>query len=205
MPLIVLLSVLSGWAGRLVDRYGARGPLVVGPLIAGAGFALLALPGTEGSYWTTFFPGITVLGFGMAISVAPLTTAVMGAVSPKRAGLASGINNAVSRTASLLSIAVFGIVAYARFGRALMDRLTALGVPPEVRHLLSEEQKKLAAAAVPASLPESVRAALRAAINSSFVEAFRVVMLIAAGLAVVGALSAWLLIERKPGGGSSAA
>lgn len=206
LPLIVLLSTLSGWAGHLVDRYGARGPLIVGPLIAAIGFALMALPGTGGSYWTTFFPGMTALGLGMAVTVAPLTTTVMGALGQERAGLASGVNNAVSRTASLLAIAVFGLLAYQRFGSSLIRRLDQVGVPPVVQEQLARERKKLAAATVPSSLPEEARRAVQSAIESAFVDAFRLNMLFAAALAVGGALCAWLLIVpgrragRKPGG-----
>ena len=200
MPLIVLISVLSAWAGRLVDRNGARRPLIIGPLIAALGFVLLALPGTSGDYWTTFFPGIAVLGLGMAVTVAPLTTTVMGAVEAERSGLASGINNTVSRTASLLSIAVFGIVAYQRFNQALGQRLNDLGIPPEAQQLLAQERKKLAAAAVPPSLPAGLRSAVRAAIEGSFVDAFRLVMLLSGALAVGGAVCAWRFIrpERLP-------
>ena len=199
MPLIVLISVLSAWAGRLVDRYGARAPLIVGPLTAALGFILLALPGTSGNYWSTFFPGIAVLGLGMAVTVAPLTTTVMGAVEAERAGLASGINNSVSRTASLLSIAVFGIVAYHRFNQGLAQRLNALDIPPEVQQLLADEQKKLAAAEIPPSIPPGVQSAVRAAIESSFVDAFRRVMLLCAALAVGGAVCAWIFIGNRPG------
>jgi EmrB/QacA subfamily drug resistance transporter len=197
LPLIALLSLLSSWAGRLVDRYGARVPLIVGPLVAALGFVLLSRPGTGGNYWSTFFPGITVLGLGMAITVAPLTTTVMAAAGPERAGLASGVNNAVSRTASLLAIAVFAIVAYARFSQALERRLNVLGVPPEVRQLLAEERRKLAAATVPASVPEGLRRALRTVIAASFVDAFRVVMLLGAGLAVASALVTLVFIKQS--------
>ncbi|MGH7527860.1 MAG: MFS transporter [Gemmatimonadales bacterium] len=198
LPLILLLFLLSSWAGRLADRYGVKGPLVAGPVIAGAGFALLALPGTTGSYWTTFFPAMLVLGLGMAISVAPLTTAVMGAVGAGRAGVASGINNAVSRTAALLSIAVFGIIAVGCFGNALTRRMSALGVPGELARSLADQRGKLAGATVPPSLPPELGSTLRGAIDSSFVDAFRVIMLIAAALAVAGAVSAWLLVAGRP-------
>jgi EmrB/QacA subfamily drug resistance transporter len=114
VPFILVMFLLSGWAGRLVDRVGSRPPLVVGPAIAAVGFVLLSLPGEHaGSYWTAFFPGVLVLGIGMGVTVAPLTTTVMNAVGPERAGVASGVNNAVARAAGLLAIAVFGVVVAA--------------------------------------------------------------------------------------------
>jgi EmrB/QacA subfamily drug resistance transporter len=195
LPLIGLLSLLSGWSGKLADRYGPRPSLVTGPLIAALGYALLALPGAGGSYWATFFLPVTVLGLGMAVTVAPLTTTVMGSAGSPRAGVASGINNAVSRAASLLAIAVFGIIAYQRFGSALAWRLASLGLPPEVRHQLAKEQRKLAAATIPASLPPRLQHAISSAIADAFVEAFRVISLLAAGLAVAASLTAWLLIR----------
>jgi MFS family permease len=204
LPLIGLLSFLSGWAGRLVDRHGARVPLVAGPLVAALGYALLTLPGTSGSYWTTFFPPITVLGFGMAITVAPLTTTVMTAAGSDRAGVASGINNAVSRAASLLAVAVFGIIVYQRFGNALARRLDALGVSAEVRQVLLDERKKLAAARIPTSLSEHLRQSLSAAVAQAFVDAFRVLSLVAAGLAVAAAVIAFLFIGGRKASASAA-
>jgi EmrB/QacA subfamily drug resistance transporter len=207
LPLIALLFLLSPWTGGLADRFGARGPLVLGPLIAAGGYALLAiLAGASGGYWSTFFPGILLLGLGVAISVAPLTTTVMGAVPMEHAGLASGVNNAVSRTAGLLAIAVFGLVAAARFDAALDRRLDAADVSPAARAVLDGQRDRLAGAEIPRSLPPSQRDALRHTVDEAFVEAFRLLMLLAAALAAAAAGTAAVLItpavpaaRRTPG------
>jgi EmrB/QacA subfamily drug resistance transporter len=197
LPLILIIFLLSRWSGGLVHRYGAKIPLVIGPLIAAAGFALFVVPGLAGNYWRTFFAAVVVLGVGMAVSVAPLTTTVMSAVAQERAGIASGVNNAVSRVAGLLAIAVFGIVMLQSFNHALDARLADLHLPPATQASLDVERAKLAGADVSRTPPE-VRSLLRTAIDRSFVDAFRYIILIGAGLALASAIAAWVLIEARP-------
>jgi EmrB/QacA subfamily drug resistance transporter len=197
LPFIVLVSGLSRWAGGLVPRYGARLPLVVGPLLSSVGFALLALPSVGGSYASTFFPGIMVLGIGMGVTVAPLTTAVMGSVDARHAGVASGINNAVSRAAGLLAIAALGIVLRSRFDQELDRELAGLGASDELRALLEIERSKLAGAALPPNLDAATRDAVRHALDASFVSGFRALMIVCAVLAAASALAAGALVEGR--------
>jgi EmrB/QacA subfamily drug resistance transporter len=194
LPLILIIFLLSRWSGGLVDRYGARMPLVLGPMIAAIGFALFTLPGVGGSYWTNFFPAVVVLGVGMAVSVAPLTTTVMNSVAQTRVGIASGVNNAVARTAGLLAIAVLGLVMLQSFDRALDARAAELSLPVNVRRSLEEQRNKLAAAKVISTEPVE-REAVKEAIALSFVDAFRRVMFVGSGLAAVSAITALALIR----------
>jgi MFS transporter len=198
VPLIAIMFVLSRWAGGLVARYGPKGPLVLGPMIAAAGFALLGLPTVGGNYWTTFFPGVVVLGFGMVITVAPLTTTVMSSVDTERSGVASGINNAVARTAGLMAVAVLGVVVGTVFSEQLRVRLADRPLPDAVRTTLLEQRERWAGAQVPASVDPGLQAAIRRDIDESFVAAFRVAMFAAAALALLGAASAVLLVSSTP-------
>lgn len=204
LPFIAVMFVLSRWSGGLVDRFGNRRPLMVGPVIAAAGFVLLAIPGIGGSYWRTFFPGIAVLGLGMALTVAPLTTVVMAAVDGKRAGIASAINNAVSRVAGLLAVALIGVFVLVAFDRALDVGVAALNLPAEAVRALADQRLRLAEAEIPTGLPAGTRVALERAIDDAFVTGFRVAMLISAGLALSGATVAAIMIETESPAGPPA-
>ncbi|MDB5757581.1 MAG: transporter [Burkholderia sp.] len=198
LPFNLTMFLLSRWAGTLVDRYGSRNPLVIGPTVAAMGFALFALPSTGGSYWLTFFPAALVLGLGMTISVAPLTTTVMNALDASQAGAASGVNNAVSRLAALLAVALFGIVMSSAFSHALAA--LAGEVSPAVMQQVLAQQDKLAAAGVPPQASEAESVLVQKAIGAAFVHGFRWVMLIAAALALASAFSAWRMIAgKRPG------
>jgi MFS family permease len=195
LPTILILFLLSRWSGGLINRYGAKLPLTIGPCIAAVGFALFALPDIGGSYWTTFFPASVVLGIGMAISVAPLTTAVMGAVDVHRAGTASGINNAVSRTAGLLAIAVLGIIVLAVFNGSLDSHLATLNLPNQVLQSINAQRFKLVSIHIP--IGGTTGRLLQQTIKEAFVAGFRAATLTGAGLALGAALSSLVLIEGK--------
>jgi len=197
LPFVAIMFALSRWAGQLVDRFGPKTPLIIGPLIAAIGFALFIVPGVGADYWRTFFPAVCVLGLGMAITVAPLTTTVMNAVDPGLAGTASGVNNAVSRVGPLLAIAVFGLVMAQAFDTALTRELAALQLPAGLRDALEQQRGRLAGITLPAGLDAAHAAALHRAIGEAFVAGFRRVMAACAVLALVSAASAWWLIGRE--------
>jgi predicted MFS family arabinose efflux permease len=197
LPFVLLMFVLSRWAGGLVDRHGAKLPLIIGPAIAACGFASFAIPGVGGSYWTTFFPAALVLGFGMTLTVAPLTTTVMQSVASNAVGVASGVNNAVSSVAGLLAIASFGMVMSLTFDVHLKARLAVAGLSPKIVTAVESQRSKLAAIEVPSSASPEARASIEDAVAAAFVAGFRRVMLIAALLAIASAASAWLMIGRR--------
>jgi predicted MFS family arabinose efflux permease len=187
---------LSRWSGGLVTRYGPRPPLIVGPLVAALGFVLFAVPSVGGSYWKVFFPAVIVLGLGMAITVAPLTTVVMNSVGPDRVGAASGINNAVARVASVLAVAVLGVVMVNAFASRLNRSLSRLVLPPGVLEEVRSGEVKLAGLPVPAGLSPAIETEVKQSIAEAFVFGFRVVMLICAALSVAGSVLAWLMIPN---------
>jgi EmrB/QacA subfamily drug resistance transporter len=197
LPLILLMFFLSRWSGGLVTRYGPRTPLVVGPLIAATGFVLFAVPGVEVDYWKGFFPAFVVLGLGMAISVAPLTTAVMSSVDHDRSGAASGINNAVARVAGVLAIALVGIAMVKLFSFSLDRSLAGRVNAPSILQYLHSNVTKLAGLDLPSGLDSATAATIRSSISQAFVFAFRMLTCACALLALASAGIAALMIPAE--------
>jgi EmrB/QacA subfamily drug resistance transporter len=187
LPLPLIMFALSRWSGGLVAKIGSRIPLTVGPAVAAAGVALYARSVPGASYWTTFFPAVAVQGIGMAITVAPLTTTVMGAADPGRSGVVSGINNAVARVAGLLAIAVFGVVLGREFDAHVRPQIGRLALSDAVKTEIERQLPMMAAAELPSTLGEEKRQAVRELIDNGFLTGFRVVMIGAAALALAAA------------------
>jgi EmrB/QacA subfamily drug resistance transporter len=194
LPLILIVFLLSRWSGGLVARYGARLPLMIGPIGVALGFLLCLRPSVGGSYWTTFFPAIIALGLGLAVSVAPLTTVVMQAITQDRVGTASGINNAVARVAGVLAVAVFGVIMVAGFSGQLNRRLSVVTIPADVRAQLQSNESRLAALKPPSGVDAVEASAIQSSIEASFVFSFRLVMWLCAAFALVSAAAAWRMI-----------
>lgn len=178
-------------------RLGAKLPLMVGPGLVALGFALFMRPSVEASYWTGFFPAVVVLGLGMAIAVAPLTTTVMNAVPAHYAGTAPGINNAASRAAGLLAITLFGILMLSVFSVELRRELSRLGLPPQAAEAVLANRRDLAALTPPDTLSVEQQEAVNRTVDAAYLTGFRVVMGVSAGLALSSALIAWRMIEGK--------
>jgi EmrB/QacA subfamily drug resistance transporter len=201
LPFIGLIVLLSRWSGGLVAKLGTRPLLVVGPAIAAIGCALLAVPGVGGSYWTTFFPAFVTFGLGMAITVAPLTSAVMDAVEERRLGIASAINNMVSRTAGLIAIAAMSAVVVAIYRVRLEHYLSILQsaqVPDAILQQVRSTSDAMAAAPIPRGATATMTDAIRNAMNQSFVYAIRVAALTGAAMAAASSAIAAITIGPKP-------
>ena len=195
LPFTMIMGVLSRWSGGLLDRVGARMPLIIGPAIAAAAFALFALSGPTTSYWLAFLLPIGVVGLGMAITVAPLTTTVLNAVPRHQTGVASGINNAVASVASLLAIAIFGAVALGSFNRALDRHLEKPALSSQARQTIAQAHGKFV---IETSLTSGLgedRPVVEAIVKQSLAQAIHLVMLLAAALALAGAACAAFTIR----------
>jgi EmrB/QacA subfamily drug resistance transporter len=207
LPFPIIMFALSRWSGGLVARTGPRLPLTIGPAIAAVGLGLFARVGSSASYWTGLFPAVVVLGLGMAITVAPLTTTVMSAVPSDHAGTASGINNTLARVSGLLAIAVFGVVLARHFEGRMRPTLEQSWVTPRARNQIEKQMSKMAGARVDSlSIDPVRRSTIQRAINDSFVSGFRLVVIEAAVLALIAAgFGAGIAGNRKKIGRASEA
>jgi MFS family permease len=194
LPFALLVGVLSPRVGALGDRIGARPLLVAGPAITALGLASFALPGVGGPYWATFLGPMLLTGFGMALTVAPLTTTVLACVEPAEAGIASGVNNTAARVGTVLAVAVVGVIAVMSYGHALQRSLAVAGVPADVARLLVSERRSLADVTIPEWVPSTERALLDGIVHDAFLTAFRGAVVFCAILVLGGAALAAAMI-----------
>ena len=201
LPFAFMLIAMSRWAGGLVSKIGPRIPLTVGPALAGLGFFLfgsIGLTGGPQDYWTTFFPATLVVGLGMGVTVAPLTTAVMGSAPSHSTGVASGINNAVARVATVLAVAMLGGLALVLFTGLLGSITSDIPLTPEQQAtLFTVEAPRLGAASAPAGVSAEVAAAIDRGVSRAFIQTYQFVLVVSAALAWLSALIALFLVEPR--------
>ncbi|MDX1586981.1 MAG: MFS transporter, partial [Balneolaceae bacterium] len=198
IPFPLLVGGLSRWSGGMIVRIGARPMLMAGPVITSLGFLLLGIYGTGSSYWICFFPGISLMGLGVAVSFAPMNTTVMSSVEKSDAGSASGVNKAVARLSGMLSVALLGALAITIFGNELVSMMQQIDVPKAVQEHMIQEKANLATASIPDSVSPELEETLQEAIKKSFLNSFQTVMYISAGLVLMGTLCAGLMVSYKP-------
>lgn len=197
VPFAVITFVMGRWAGGLVTRYGEKLPLMVGPVLAAAGFVLFAVPGVGGSYWTTYFPAVVVLGIGMSLVFGPLSIAILNAVESEHSGLGSGVNRSVQRTAKLLGLAVLAFLVLATFDNSLDASLNALDLSPGQKVALRAEEVNLGANDILEGARREDKVAIDRAVDQAFLSAFRLAMYVSAGMALASAIAAALLLQGK--------
>ncbi|MFC4637911.1 MFS transporter [Deinococcus hohokamensis] len=202
LPISLLIAGLSGVFGGLADRVGPRLLLTAGPALAGVGLAWLGATGVDGPYWTAVLPGVGVLGLGMAVTVAPLTSAMLGSVSGDYAGTASGVNNAVSRAAGLVAVALFTVLMLSSFRAGLDAGLNRTSLPVSARQEMLAQSGRLAQVALPDGLDAQQRADGRQAVRLAFVDGFQRVCWWCAALAALGGVIGFLSLPPGPTGRS---
>jgi EmrB/QacA subfamily drug resistance transporter len=200
LPFTILMITLTRLAGSLSDKHGPRLFLIAGPAITGIGMILLSLVGaTNGPrvYWTSFLPGLIIFGLGMSLTVAPLTTTVMNAVDAGNTGVASGINNALSRVAAVFANAIFGAIAVLLFSAMLERQLTASPLSQKTKQAVIAQSAELGNAKPPRELPTGQKQAVAAIYRAGFIESYQRIMQIAAVLAFTASLMGVIFVKKR--------
>lgn len=195
LPMTLLLGFGSTLAGDLIRRFDPRVILTVGPIIAGIGFMMLAIPGQNASFVTGFLPAILTIGLGMTISVAPLTTVVMSSVSERQSGVASGINNTVARLAGVVAVAALTILAIGLFSGTLESSLEQEGLPRDLTDTLIANAAELAELAPPDGTDPDTTVDIDGLIDAAYLGTFRLVVTVCGFFAFLSGVIAWMALS----------
>jgi EmrB/QacA subfamily drug resistance transporter len=196
LPVTVMMFFLSGRFGAMADRFGPRFFMSIGPLIGGAGLLMLVAVDRQADYLTQILPGLLLFGFGLSMTVAPLTATVLGDADEHRAGIASGVNNAIARVAGLLAIAALGAVVSSQFASSLDSQLAGQRLSKPASAAVVDAKKRPLTTEVPSDVPPRERGDLKNAFEHASVSAFRVGIGIAGGIVVLGGVISALWIRN---------
>ena len=196
LPVTVMMFFLSGRFGAMADRFGPRFFMSIGPLIGGAGLLMLVAVDRQADYLTQILPGLLLFGFGLSMTVAPLTATVLGDADEHRAGIASGVNNAIARVAGLLAIAALGAVVSSQFASSLDSKLAGQRLSKPASAAVVDAKKRPLTTEVPSDVPPRERGDLKNAFEHASVSAFRVGIGIAGGIVVLGGVISALWIRN---------
>lgn len=200
LPISICIASISPFIGEYVDKKGVRIPLIVGPILTSAGFFIFSIfdiTSGPGAYWETFFISFLLIGIGMGITVAPLTTAVMGAVSEDDTGIASGINNTIARAAGVLAVALMGALVLFSFEESIEQEIHIMEISNAMKNEIMVESLKFTAAEAPAGLSVENITFVEHVFKVSFIDAFNKVVYVASILTLLGGIIAFIFIEPK--------
>ncbi len=201
LPFGITIALLSRLAGKWTDLKGAKMPLIYGPAIVGIAFIGMGYIGSTSGFadfWTTYFPMLVVAGIGMGITVVPLTTVVMNCVTQENSGVASGVNNSVSRFANVLAIAIIGSVAVLSFQKTLPKNVAKLDIEQSQLDYMTVQAANFAEASPNENWPIETQIKVQEVVRNSFIRVFNLICFICAGLCFIGTLVAVLFISRFP-------
>lgn len=191
-PLSLVLLVLSPLLGKLAGRYGPRLFMTVGPLICAAGFLLFMRLEPDSGYWLDLFPAVLVFSLGLASVVAPLSNTVISSVPEQNSGVAAAFNNAISRVAALLAIALLGVIVTIVFNNALDHRMAKMSLSSSERQILARVSRNPTGTQAVSELPENASIA----VDQSYTRAFDRVMQVCAVSASLGGIVAGIWIRN---------
>lgn len=200
LPFSFIMVLAARKMGELTGTYGARRFLVAGPTITGIGmvwFSYIGVTAGPAAYWTTFFPPFLVFAIGIAITVVPLTTAVMSSVDDSKSGIASGINNSVTRISGTFINAILGAAVVLLFHKYVLASMESISVTEEVKAQVLQETTKLGEAVASLDYSNQLQASINNIFDNSFIKVYQLVCRIGAALAFLSAGIAYFMVEGK--------
>ncbi len=200
LPFSFIMVLAARKMGELTSTYGARRFLIIGPTITGLGmvwFSFIETTGGPSTYWSTYFPPFLVFAIGIAITVVPLTTAVMACVDDSKSGIASGINNSVTRISGTFMNAVLGAIVILVFGNYVLEGMESLSVSGAIKDQVMQEASKLGEAVASSEFSAQMQDSINTIYDNSFISVYKMVCWISAFLAFLSAGIAFFMVESK--------